>query len=124
MGKTRKCIFCGKVYEYCPHCRNNSNEPEWKFNFDSEKCHDIYDVVAGYGMGVKTIKDVKNVLDKYNVSDYSIFSKGLQLKLEELAPQKKVETEIKSDKKEDKNNFVSRKDKKKYNFERRVSTEE
>lgn len=122
MGKTRQCIFCGQTYEYCNHCKDSNKYPEWRFNFDSEKCHDLYDVVAGYGMGVKTIKDVKDVLDKYDVSDYSIFSKGLQTKLEELVPQKKVEVE--AEKKEDKNNFVPRKDKKKYNFERRVNTEE
>lgn len=122
MAKLRRCIFCGNEYEYCNHCKDSAKYPEWKFNFDTEKCHDLYDVIAGYNMGIKTIEDVKSVLDKYEVTDYTIFSKKLQDKLNELVPQK----EGKKDE-EKKDNFESRKMKKnnnKFNFERRVSTEE
>lgn len=124
MAKLRRCIFCGNEYEYCNHCKDSAKYPEWKFNFDTEKCHDLYDVIAGYNMGIKTIEDVKSILDKYEVTDYSIFSKKLQDKLNELVPQEEKKTEVvESEKKED--NFVSRKMKKnKYNFERRVNTEE
>ena len=122
MAKLRRCIFCSTEYEYCPHCSDSSKYPEWKFNFDTEKCHDLYDVIAGYNMNVKTIEDVKSILDKYEVTDYTIFSKKLQDKLNELVPQKE---EKKDEGKKD--NFESRKMKKnnnKFNFERRVSTEE
>ena len=115
MAKLRKCLFCSTQFEYCGHCKEHSNEPTWKANFDTEKCHDLYEVMAGYGMGIKTIEDVKAVLDKYNVTDYTIFSKKLQDKLNELIPQKEQK----------KDNFESRKKKNnKFNFERRVSTEE
>lgn len=122
MAKLRHCIFCGGEYEYCNHCKDSTKYPEWKFNFDTEKCHDLYEVIAGYNMEVNTIEDVKSILDKYEVTDYTIFSKKLQDKLNELVPQK----EGKKDE-EKKDNFESRKMKKnKYNnnFERRVSTEE
>lgn len=121
MAKLRRCIFCSNEYEYCNHCKDSAKYPEWKFNFDTEKCHDLYDVIAGYNMGIKTIEDVKSVLDKYEVTDYTIFSKKLQNKLNELVPQK----EEKKDE-EKKDNFESRKMKKnnKFNFERRVSAEE
>lgn len=91
MAKQRKCIFCGAEYEYCNHCKNSDKYPEWMFNFDSQKCYDLYDVVAGYNMGIKTAEDVKSILDKYEVSDYKIFSKKLQDKLNELVPVKKEE---------------------------------
>lgn len=125
MAKERHCIFCGSTYEYCPHCGHYNNEPEWKFNFDSEKCHDLYEVIAGFNMGIKTIEDVKETLNKYNVTDYSIFSKKLQDALDKIVPQKEeeepeVEKKIEIPRKE--NNFKSKKNK--YNFERRVNTEE
>lgn len=131
MSKERKCIFCGKTYLYCNHCQDYINEPKWKFNFDSEKCHDLYEVIGGYNMGIKTIENVKNELDKYNVTDYSIFSKKLQDALNGVTPQKKEEIS-KPEKKEEKpepekvskkdNNFKSKKNK--YNFERRANAEE
>lgn len=129
MAKERKCIFCGSTYEYCNHCKNNDKYPAWMFNFDTEKCHDLYEVVAGYNMGIKTIEDVKSVLDKYEVSDYTIFSKKLQDKLNEVVPQKKeekIEPEKSQIPNKKENNFKPREMKKnnKSKFERRVNTEE
>lgn len=81
MAKERNCIFCGKSYVYCPNCKEYSSNPKWMFNFDSEKCHDLYDAISGYNIGVKTKEDVKLVLDKYSITDYSEFSEKLQRKL-------------------------------------------
>lgn len=125
MARTRNCIFCGETYTFCPHCSDSNKYPSWKFNFDSEKCHDLYEVVAGYNMGVNTIEDIKNTLDKYNVTDYSIFSKKLQDKLNELVPQKKDEPEVKDevDGEKKESGYIPRKIKKN-GFERRVSVKE
>lgn len=143
MSKERTCIFCGQKYQYCNHCREYANEPKWKFNFDSEKCHDLYEVIGGYNIGVKTIEDVKSTLNKYEVTDYSIFSKKLQDALNGVIPQnkeessesekkeenskvetkeEKVEPEKKSEVPRKDNNFKSKKNK--YNFERRANAEE
>lgn len=137
MSQNRTCIFCGKEYQYCPNCRDYSSYPGWMINFDSEKCHDLYNVVAGYNIGIRKIEEVKATLDKYNVTDYSIFTKALQEKLsgvssekkEEVSSEKKeeVKEEVKEESKEDKkesyqnkgnNNFVSKK-MKKNNYGRR-----
>ena len=56
------------------------------FNFDSEKCYDLYQVIGGYNMGIKTRDDVKAVLEKHNITDYSQFSSGLQKILNDLFP--------------------------------------
>ena len=122
MAKERQCIFCGNTYEYCPHCGQYSNEPRWKFNFDSEKCHDLYEVIAGYNIGIKTIGDVKKVFNKYEVTDYSIFSKKLQDALNGVTPQKKEEKPEPEKVSKKDNNFKSKKNK--YNFERRANAEE
>lgn len=125
MAKIRHCIFCGAEYEYCPHCSDSSKNPSWKFNFDTERCHDIYDVMAGYSMGIKTIEDIKTILDKYEVTDYSIFSSNLQAKLNELIPQKEEESKNVEEEKKDEAPVSRRIKKNKYNnLERRVGTEE
>lgn len=128
MSAKKKCLFCGKEYVYCNHCREYANAPEWKVNFDSEKCHDIYNVMAQYGMGSKTIEDVKTVLDKYEVTDYSIFSKSTQDKLNSLVPVKeeKVIKEPKRDfnKSNKSNAYVPNKFKKNNNNIKKVNTEE
>ena len=89
MAKERQCIFCGRSYQYCPTCAEDSRYPKWMFNFDTEKCHDLYEAVGGYNIGVKTKEDIKAVLDKYNITDYSEFADGLRKKLENLFPVKK-----------------------------------
>lgn len=129
MAKARKCIFCGKSYEYCNHCLNSSKYPSWMFNFDTKKCHDLYDVMAGYGMGIKTVEDVKKVIKEYEVTDYSIFPKELQDKLNEVPSQEKEEPKVEKKEENPKkdNNFKPRDMKKnnnKFNFERRANTEE
>ena len=127
MAKERTCIFCGQKYEYCPHCNNNS-EPAWKFNFDSEKCYSLYDVVAGYNMGVKTIDEVKEVLNKYEITDYSIFSQKLQDRLNEKKKKKTVEKtiEVKEDEvaKPNYNNKFKKNFNKKYDAEKKAETTE
>lgn len=134
MAKLRSCIFCGKTYEYCNHCKQNSNSPAWMFNFDSEKCHDLYDVIAGYNIGIKKIEDVKAVMDKYNVTDYSEYSEKLQNELkslntnsekaEETSEDKTKDDNVKESKPEHYNSYKSKKMNKRYNFERRDNTEE
>lgn len=84
MAKEKKCIFCGKSYIYCPSCKEYSKYPEWMASFDSERCHDLYEAIGGYNIGVKTKDDVKAVLDKHGIVDYSEFSEKLQNKLESM----------------------------------------
>ena len=106
MSKERKCIFCGKGYQYCPNCKDYSSYPSWMFNFDTEKCRDLYKVIGGYNIGVRTIEDVKATLDKHGVTDYSIFPKALQEKLSNNTSVKTedIKKEIKDEPKVEANN--------------------
>ena len=104
------------------------------FNFDSEKCHDLYDVIAGYNIGIKKIEDVKAVMDKYNITDYSEYSEKLQNELknlntnsekaEETSEDKTKNDNAEESKPEHYNSYKSKKMNKRYNFERRDNTEE
>lgn len=117
MAKERECIFCGKTYLYCPTCSEYQSYPKWMFNFDSEKCYDLYQVVGGYNMGIKTKEDIKAILEKHNITDYSQFSSGLQKILNDLFPKnsrKKISEEVVAEKiqdtkSEEEANYFSRK---------------
>ena len=96
MAKEKVCLFCGQSYQYCPNCREYDSYPKWMAEFDTERCHDLYTVISGYNLGLKTKDDVKMVLDKHNVTDYSIFSTKLQNKLRDMFPannSKEIEVE-------------------------------
>jgi len=44
MAKLRTCLVCGAKYKYCNSCGDYNPEETWRFLFDNEKCHDIYDI--------------------------------------------------------------------------------
>lgn len=131
MAKERQCIFCGKTYTYCPTCNDYSNYPKWMFNFDTEKCHDLYDAIGGYNIGVKTKDDVKAVIDKYNITNFSQFSPKIKNAFNKLFPKKKeiIEEKIEdtSDNKTDDVEYFSYKRgrlNKKKNYTDEANTEE
>lgn len=86
MAKERKCLCCGKAYEYCPNC-GKSSEP-WKIDFDSESCRDLFNVISGYNMGISNKENVNFVIDKYSITDYTIYKDSIRNKLESILSKK------------------------------------
>ena len=76
MASTRKCLCCQRTYEYCPSC-GNSNQP-WKFNFDTEDCKEIFNVVSGYNMGIMGLDKIEEVIKKYNITDFSKYKEDVR----------------------------------------------
>ena len=75
MGKqnNRICIICGKSYSYCPNCGEDVNKPSWYFIFDSQNCHDIYEVCTQYRdkkIDVKKAYELISKLDLSNIEDF------------------------------------------------------
>ena len=93
MSKIRECICCSKSYRYCPSCGEYVNYPIWMAEFDSDVCHEIFNVVSGYNMGVMTKSDVKKVIDKFKIKDFSIFKDSIANKLNELFSKEEIKTE-------------------------------
>lgn len=84
MAKTRKCIACEREYKYCNNCREYASYPTWMAEFDTEACRDIFDVMSGYNMGILNEDKVKEVVDKHNITDFSIFKESIRTKLEDM----------------------------------------
>ena len=66
MAIKRKCICCGKEYEYCPNCHKEL-KPLWMASFDCETCKDLFNIVSAYNVGM---------VDKNKVKDF-VRAKGL-----------------------------------------------
>lgn len=84
MANERKCLCCGKSYDYCPNCGKSSTP--WKFNFDSESCRDLFNAVSGYNMKLIKKDGVKEVLDKYSISDYTMYNDNVKSVLDKISP--------------------------------------
>lgn len=86
MAKIRICLSCGNKYDHCNHCGDGQSKPSWFNLYDSEECKDLYNVVSGYNMGIKQKYEVKAILDKYNIVDFSKYTDGIKNVLNELFP--------------------------------------
>ena len=86
MSKIRKCICCNNSYEYCGNCGDGRSKPSWMAMYDTEKCKDVFNVVSGYNMGLKQKYEVKAVLDKYSIVDFSKFKDSIKTVLTNLFP--------------------------------------
>lgn len=94
MAKTRICMTCRSEYKYCPHC-SNTDQPAWMVNFDTEACKELFNAVSGYNMGVITKEQVKEVIDKYQITDFSKYKESIRNVLNTLFPAKKAVEEPK-----------------------------
>ena len=65
----RKCIICGKLYNYCPNCSGIDNRPLWYASFDSEQCKDIFDIASKHRNNKAPIEELYKELSKYNIND-------------------------------------------------------
>ena len=95
MNKNRICLCCGTAYRYCPTCGQDARKPKWMLNFDEEACKELFNVISGFNMGIKSKDQVEAVLDQYQITDFSKYSEGIQKVLNDLFPKKKVKEEVK-----------------------------
>lgn len=92
--KNRICICCGKSFYFCNKCDASSKNTGISMVFDTQECKELSNVISGYLMNKNTVADIKTVLEKYNVTDYSKYKQSVKDILNELFP-KKVIQEIK-----------------------------
>lgn len=83
----RTCLCCGKPYEYCNHCGKDM-EP-WKNLYDSIECKEVMNAVSAYNAGLADAEQIKAVLNKYNVTDYSKYKGSINAVLEAISSPKK-----------------------------------
>ena len=98
--KKRICLSCGCEYDYCPNCDKDRHKPTWMFVFHSEQCKEVFSILEKYGRQEITKTQAKEDLSKYNLSNASMYTEGMQSQLKEIFTEEKVEAKVKSKKTE------------------------
>ena len=47
MSVIRKCVCCGKEYDFCPNCAKKE-QPAWMVTFCSVPCKELFNIVSAY----------------------------------------------------------------------------
>lgn len=82
MKNIRKCIVCGKEYEYCTGCRK-PNQPTWLTIYHDENCRNIWHAIT-------TVYDEKGaaaaakILSDLDLSDMDNFRDDVKDKIEKI----------------------------------------
>jgi hypothetical protein len=74
----RKCLVCGKAYEYCKGC--NPETPSWKAIFESQNCHDIFEVMSSS----MSDSEKKEMLGGLDLSGLEKFDEGIKAQIKAL----------------------------------------
>ena len=86
MGKrnNRECIICKTPYHYCSTCGEDSGKPSWYHIFDSQNCHDIYEVCTQYRDKVVDTETAYNLISSLDLSKIDAFAESTRLQIEEI----------------------------------------
>lgn len=77
----RICITCGKKYVYCPNCQKGDPSETWRNIYCSDECRDIYKICNSFAFGHINIETAKKQLDKYGITDRSIYNEDVRKSL-------------------------------------------
>ena len=64
----RKCILCGKKYEYCPGCPRDAKKETWYAIYDNENCKNISKALTDYNLNQITKDEAREALSKCDLS--------------------------------------------------------
>ena len=66
MSVLRKCVTCGKEYEFCMGSSYDVNKA-WKNTFDSVDCRDIFNICSDYSGEIISAAEAKDKLNKLTI---------------------------------------------------------
>ena len=64
----RKCIVCGKEYNYCRSCPKDAKKETWYALYDSENCKNISQALTDYNFNKVTKDEAKDILSSCDLS--------------------------------------------------------
>ena len=85
----RKCKLCptAHIYEYCTSCIKKEDIIQWKLQFDTENCRDVYKVLSEFAFGRLSANDAKRQLDKLEVPNKEDMQLPLRKNYEDVLSQ-------------------------------------
>ena len=88
--KARKCIVCGKEYEYCNRCSSHANMPTWMALYHDDNCRSIMNIATEYIAGNITKADAKSQLDNCDLTNKKNFKESVVKAIDEICTAKKA----------------------------------
>lgn len=88
MSVIRKCVCCGKEYEFCPGCPRK-DQPAWMVTFCSEPCKELFNIVTAYNTKRISKADVKKYVTEHKL-DASKFTGPVKKVLDEVVVEEVV----------------------------------
>lgn len=88
MIKTRKCISCGKKYDFCPDCNNADRlAPSWKAEFCCEDCKTLWQTCTKFNMNKLTKAEAKAIISALKLKPADQYAACLQRDLKNIMPE-------------------------------------
>ncbi len=87
--KARKCIVCGKEYEYCNRCSSHANMPTWMALYHDDNCRSIMNIATEYMAGNTTKADAKSQLDDCDLTNKKNFKESVVKAINEICATKR-----------------------------------
>ena len=88
--KARKCIVCGKEYEYCNRCSSHANMPTWMALYHDDNCRTIMNIATEYMAGNIIKADAKSQLDNCDLTNKKNFKESVIKAINEICATKKT----------------------------------
>ena len=88
--KSRKCIVCGKEYEYCNRCSSHANMPTWMALYHDDNCRSIMNIATEYMAGNITKAEAKSQLDNCDLTNKKNFKESVVVAVDEIFATKKT----------------------------------
>lgn len=88
--KARKCIVCGKEYEYCNRCSSHADMPAWMALYHDDNCRSIMNIATEYMAGNLTREDAKSQLDNCDLTNKKNFKESVVNAVNEICTVKKA----------------------------------
>lgn len=87
----RVCICCGKKFYYCNRCGKSDKNTGVSTAYDTYECKELVNALSGYSMNMWGKEKIQDILNVYNITDYTKYKQSVQDKLNELFPMNKTE---------------------------------
>lgn len=88
--KARKCIVCGKEYEYCNRCSSHATMPTWMALYHDDNCRSIMNIATEYMAGNLSKADAKAQLNNCDLSNKVNFKESVAKAVDEILTTKKA----------------------------------
>lgn len=88
--KARKCIVCGKEYEYCNRCSSHASMPTWMALYHDDNCRSIMNIATEYMAGNLTKTEAKFQLDNCDLTNKKNFKESVIKAINEICVTKKA----------------------------------